>query len=60
MVEEHGFHSWGGDDNGNTGFEDSGDIERLLLGNNDNESNELGFELNQRIIYAPKMSRDQV
>ncbi|KAJ6757036.1 hypothetical protein OIU74_026318 [Salix koriyanagi] len=59
MVEEHEFHLWGGDDNGNNGFEDSGDIGRLLYGNNDNESNELGFEVNQRIIYAPKRSRDQ-
>lgn len=60
MVEEHEFHLWGGDDNGNNGFEDSGDIGRLLYGNNDNESNELGFEVNQKIIYAPKRSRDQV
>lgn len=59
MVEEHGgFHLWAGGDNGN-GFEDSEDFERLLYGNNDNESNELGFEVNQKIIDTPKLSHDQ-
>jgi hypothetical protein len=32
----------------------------LLYGNNDNESNELGFEVNQKIIDTPKLSHDQV
>jgi hypothetical protein len=60
MVEEHGgFHLWAGGDNGN-GFEDSEDFERLLYGNNVNESNELGFEVNQKIIDTPKLSHDQV